>query len=185
MVFSMLVLNFMGCNQDTAMNAFQDESDMNSGILEKKIKTSSTTTPTGDYPQHGSCDVKFFPNWGAYNGGLINIPNGSQFSFLYGALTPPSSYNMGTKVTIDMKVELDGLNQELVYTFGPSGCQFDPAADIWLSWKDLSGSGIPNLYLIDDNGNYHLQTPAEIDVNGKTLRIRIPHFSRYAVAFSQ
>jgi hypothetical protein len=186
LAFSLITLNFNGCNQDTPLNVIQDDSDSHSGTLGKRTKRISTSTTTsGNYPQLGSCEVKYFPNWSAYNGGLINIPNGSQFSFLYGALTPPASQGMGNKVTINMQVDKYEPDQQLIFTFGPSGCQFDPVATIWLSWSDLTCGGVPNLYLIDENGNYHPQLPEEVDLVGKRLRIGIHHFSRYAVAFSQ
>ena len=186
LICSIVVINFYGCSQDSSLNAVQDDSDLNLGILAKRIKTTSTsTTISGNYPQFGSCDPKYFAQWNAYNGDLINIPNGSQFSFLYGALTPPAGSAMGSKITITMQVDKDEINQQLVYTFSPSGCVFNPVATIWLSFKDLSGSGVPNLYMIDANGNYNPQVPEEIDILGQRLKISVHHFSRYAVAFSQ
>jgi hypothetical protein len=75
------------------------------------------------------------------------------------------------------------MNNTLVYTFEPSGCLFEPAATLWISWSDL-GTETANLYYVGKNGRYTEETPDEIDYEGKKFKVLIGHFSRYAVAYS-
>jgi hypothetical protein len=178
LTISLVVLIFYQCNQDNSLNVVQDYSGLNSGTLGKKNEATT-------YPQFGSCKIKYFSTWDAYDRGLINIPNGSEFAFLDGALTPPQGHPAGKKVTITMRVDKDSLKQQLIFTFEPSGCQFNPAASFWIFWNDLYGSGVPNFYMIDDNGDYHLRATEEVNLVEKQMRVSIHHFSRYAVAFSQ
>jgi hypothetical protein len=186
LAFSLVVLIVSGCSQETVTNPFQDDSDSNSGTFEKKIKTYSTsTTSTGDYPQTGSCVMYYEPYFNAYDGGNFTVKNGSSFTVGWASLTPPAGTPTGANITVHMTVEKNSSNNALLFSFGPSGCQFNPAAEIWLRWKDLGGGGIPNLYYIDNSGNLIPQTPEDIDQKGKRLLVRVSHFSRYAVAFSQ
>ena len=75
-------------------------------------------------------------------------------------------------------------SNELVFSFGPSGCQFSPAAQVKLSWKDLDIE-MPTLYYIDNNGEYIEQQPADISTRGSWMLINIHHFSRYAFAWAE
>ncbi len=79
-----------------------------------------------------------------------------------------------------MLVERDKFRTELKFTFGPSGASFDPPAEVWLDWKDLHSSNA-TLYYIDDNGDYIPQTPDDVDVQNKKMKLYIDHFSRYAI----
>ena len=65
---------------------------------------------------------------------------------------------------------------------GPLGCQFEPAATVWFHY---TGSSVPNLYYIDENGNYVEQPPGEIDTQNQWIMLKIHHFSRYALAWSR
>ena len=60
-------------------------------------------------------------------------------------------------------MDLDSLNKELIFTFGPSGCKFVPAARITLTYNIL-GVVNPVLYYIKPNGQYVRQTPDYIDI---------------------
>lgn len=102
--------------------------------------------------------------------------------FSRGALTPPAGTPYGAPVTITMQVEKDAVNNELLFTFGPSGCAFDPPAEVWLDYADLSLTDV-KLYLIDEDENYIEQTPYDIDSQGKRMSLLIHHFSRYAVGW--
>lgn len=114
-------------------------------------------------------------------GGKVKLPGGSTLRISKGALTPPPGTPFMQDVTITILVEksADGRN-ELVFTFGPSGCQFSPAAEVTFDWTDLEGSTV-NLYYIDENGNYILQSPDNIDFKNKKMTIFVDHFSRYAI----
>ena len=96
-------------------------------------------------------------------------------------MTPPVGTPNGADVTLTMLVERseDG-NNELIFTFGPHGSQFNPPVEITFNWEDL-GSDTAILYYIDDNGNFIQQEPDQIDVQGKRMTLFLDHFSRYAI----
>jgi hypothetical protein len=114
----------------------------------------------------------------------MSLPNGSMFQLSHGSLTPPPGTPSQQAVTLTMSCERDSAGKELLFTFGPSGSQFNPPAMVTLSWKDLNVE-IPKLYYIDRDGNYIEQTPDDISVRGKWLRIYVHHFSRYAIAWGR
>ena len=88
----------------------------------------------------------------------------------------------GGPVTITMTIESDPQNGGYIYSFGPSGCKFDPPAVLYLKYRDL---GIDNatLYYVDDQGNYIEHMPDDISLKQKWFKLTIHHFSRYAVAW--
>ena len=96
-------------------------------------------------------------------------------------MTPPPGTPERARVTLTMLVEKDKDRMELIFTFGPSGCQFSPAGEVWLDWKDLH-SEEATLYYIDENGAYIPQTPDHVDKQGRRMKIYIDHFSRYALS---
>jgi hypothetical protein len=51
---------------------------------------------------------------------------------------------------------------------------------VFLDYKDLNIE-TPQLYYIDENGNYIPQQPDDIDVTNKNMILYIDHFSRYAI----
>ena len=183
------LLYFNSCKHESPVNSLGIDDSIVDVPLAKKIKVSGNQggiiNPSGHYPQTGSCTMYFEAYHQVYVGGNFTVKNGSSFTVPYASLTPPSGTPCGANVSVYMTVERDSAGNSLLYNFGPHGCQFNPAAEIWLRWKDLGGGGIPNLYYIDDNGNLIPQTPDAIDMKGKRLLIRVFHFSRYAVAFSQ
>lgn len=125
--------------------------------------------------------VRFDFDNSQYLGAIMRLPGGNSFRIPRGSLIPPAGTAYGEDVTVSILIEKDVVNNELIFTFGPSGCQFSPDARIWLSWKALGGTN-PRLYYIDDNGNRIPQTPVEIDYRHKKLKIFISHFSRYGLA---
>ena len=124
---------------------------------------------------------RYSKKWDAYQGGKIILSQGSQFELLYGSLTPPPEL-YGQNVTITVNVVEDAVSGELLFEFGPSGSQFEPAATVWFHY---TGSSMPNLYYIDENGNYVEQPPDEIDTQNQWIMLKIHHFSRYALAWSR
>jgi hypothetical protein len=136
--------------------------------------------PTTNYPQYGSATSEWWTAKDTYKGTSFNIPNGSSLSLSNNALTPPPGTPANEPVTLTMLVEKDEINNQLIFTFGPHGCQFNPPVEVVLFWEDL-GIDLANLYYIDDNGNYILQNPDYIDIQNKKMVLYIPHFSRYAI----
>ena len=179
--FAILLLT-VGCHENSSSiadpnTAFDSQSSDLS--LEKKKKKNYNAPMT--YPQTASHVFPYSP-WENlyYSGNITVLPSRSVFDLEWGALTPPDSL-WGQDVTITFTIDKDEANNELIFTFGPHGSQFSPAARVILDYSDL-GIDIPTLYYIDENGNYIEQQPDDIDVNGKKLTLYIDHFSRYALA---
>ena len=128
------------------------------------------------YPIWGK--MNFYNKRGVWQGGTMQLSNGSVFTIENGALTPP--HPLASSVYITMRADFDSVKNEVVVSFTPSGCFFDPPAELILDYNDL-GIDIATLYYIDTNGNYILQTPDHIDYRKKTITIYIDHFSRYAI----
>ena len=119
-------------------------------------------------------------------GGKLNTTNGSQFKLKRGDLPPPATWTDGKKtrkygdpVTITMKV--DKVDDQLVFTFQPSGCHFNPSAELMLSWKGLKAKDeVATINLLDD-----MDEPIEadkVDTRGQNFLMWISHFSRYAIS---
>lgn len=167
----LLAANFNACSNETALSP-QTDSTISPQAL-GKIDNS--------YPQSASVVVKYHN--GSYKNAMINLGQGSKFIVPRGALTPPPGTPKGADVTITMTAEKDELTNELVFSFGPSGCHFNPAARLRLDYSDLN-IDTPGLFYIDQD-NYVEQTPDHIDYQGKFILLNIDHFSRYAVAWSR
>ena len=111
----------------------------------------------------------------------MKVNGGSTFHLDQGALTPPLGTPPGQRsVTLTMLVERDKFRDELIFTFGPSGCTFNPPAEVWFDWKDLHSENA-TLYYIDSDGNYIPQTADYVDSQGQRMKLFIDHFSRYAI----
>ena len=82
-----------------------------------------------------------------------------------------------------MAVTKDQESNELIFTFGPHGCEFILPAELCLSWK-FTNSNNARLYYLDKHGNKREHLPDQIDIKNKRMIININHFSRYAVAYS-
>jgi len=194
-----MMLNFGGCSKESPMSPTVDtDQQADFQILAKKggrgkgaqsstqesTSTSSSTSPMEDNTEsstveQGSKVVRYMENWGGvYRSGHIIIPSGSQFEWAEGSLTPPPEL-AGKDVTITMTVTHNG-NNESVFEFGPSGCQFKPGAKIWFHYAGPH----PKLYYINDDGSYVEQQPDGADPKNQWLMLKINHFSRYAVAWA-
>jgi len=179
-------LAFMGCSQEQMGNIAGPENAtgkaQNTTILQKK-PTSSTQTTQSMFPLFGSGVAKYVAKKDNYRGASVDlVPTQSVLSFDGGALTPPQDL-YGQDVTVTFQADYDSINQEIVFTFGPHGSQFSPAAEIKLDWSELN-TDAPILYYIDESGNYIQQQPAQVDYQGKNMIIFVDHFSRYALARS-
>ena len=148
--------------------------------------SSDSATKDTAYPQSASRTLFYQGDSGegAYEGGTVNVPGGSTFHLMEGALTPPPGTPLGEAVTISMLVEKSAVGDEFIFTFGPHGSQFNPPAEVWFDWTG-SGSKDATLFYIDDDGNYVEMQPDRVDRRGQRMLLRIPHFSRYAVAWSR
>jgi hypothetical protein len=152
----------------------------------QETPTDGTSEGTASsYPQSGSAVAEFSASRNEYNGVAITLANGSVFYMVGGALTPPDGTVFGEPVKIDFTAERDERNNELLFSFGPSGCQFTPAAEVKLSWKDLNVDIAPTLFYLEGKRKRIVQQPDQIDLKGKWMIIKIDHFSRYALAWSR
>ncbi len=175
------------CGQQITGDNFDNSyvnDDANSGVFNKS--ESDQGTRIGVFPIHALKTFSLIPGTHLYSGGTLQMGNGngSNFHVFDSSLTPPPGHPEGGAVTIEMTVDLDSLNKELIFTFGPSGCKFVPAARITLTYNIL-GVVNPVLYYIKPNGQYVRQTPDYIDIKHQFMYIYVDHFSRYAIAFSQ
>lgn len=137
--------------------------------------------PVPGYPMY---DDQVFRCYGKkYTGGTLMLDNGSIFIVEKFSLTPPPGTPQGDKVKITWLAEFDETTGELTYTFGPSGCKFDPPAKVKLDYSKLNiGLDIPQLFLIDKDGNYLEEYPENVDIQNKKVTLYIDHFSRYALS---
>jgi hypothetical protein len=185
LIMIIIALGLIGCSEEFLTAPDQaDQTD----VYAKRIKTTELTmdvqsTEVSEYPQMTSVTAGYFRNWGQYKGVICNLENGSFFEVYNGALTPPSSIPWGEEVTITMRADKDPITGELIYSFGPSGCHFEPAAILWLDYSDL-GTENATLYYLDEEGNRVEHLPDNIDFYNRRMCIYIDHFSRYAVAYS-
>ena len=193
-----IALNFNGCGTETPFQAYDEN-----GTDDTQFTYAAKRGGGGaKYPQIGS--VTLHPSPGApiaapevfaemfidpysnpnysYSGGEIELENGSRFVIESGSLLPPQKL-YGKDVTIQMRCDFDKKNRQLLFEFEPSGCYFEPAAEVWFKWSNLKSSDA-KLYLIKHNGTYIEQTPDDIDYQGQRMQINIVQVSRYAVAFA-
>jgi hypothetical protein len=127
------------------------------------------------YPLSGSGLFTIQPEGGMYCGGDIRLPYGVRL-FLH----PPDEVPWGEPVEINVKMDKHPLRNELIFEFEPHGCTFYPPAEISLSWGAL-GVNKFKLYYIDENGTYLEQHPVYLDYFTRELKLRMTHFSRYAI----
>ncbi len=155
-----------------------------SSQTENSVSVLAKGKPGGQESQYNyplSTDLTFLyvnPNKG-FQGGQLKVENGTTFSFRGGSLTPPSGWT-DDRIILSMEVDKDITKNELLFTFGPSGCKFNPSATIWFNYGDL-GISAPKLYYVDSNGNYIEQAPEQINYRGNKMLISVDHFSRYAI----
>ena len=179
-----LAINFSACAEQSPFEP-GDSKDL-PAVLNKNpnrgpdsIGLSGTDNTVDTTTEQGSMTSRYSKKWDAYQGGKINLSQGSQFELLYGSLTPPAEL-YGQDVTLTMTVVQDDVDNELHIEFGPHGSTFEPAATVWFHYP---GSN-PKLYYVEDDGTYIEQNPDEVDLVNGWVMLKINHFSRYAVAWS-
>ena len=171
-----LALTFNACTEQSPVAPGENGADASITTLAKRGHKDKNKDK--NYVVSGSTTLKFKKR--AYKGGKIQLKQGSKLTIAKNSLTPPPGTPAGAKVTITMNVEL--VNGELIFTFGPHGSQFDPPAELRIDYGDL-GVELPALYYIE-NGEYVKQAPDHVDTKGKFMLLHFNHFSRYAVAWS-
>jgi hypothetical protein len=182
-----MVINFNACSEQSPFTPETSDTELTLG---KRVLTTDNTVDAvpvteSAYPQSAAGIAEFSATRNEYNGVAITLPNGSVFYTVGGALTPPEGTVFGEPVKITFTAERDERNNELLFSFGPSGCQFSPAAEVKLSWKDLNIDTAPTLYYLESKRKRIEQLPDEIDLRGQWMIIKINHFSRYALAWSK
>ncbi len=175
-------LNFNACSEQSPFAATENDADASITTLAKASNEDQDDDQdeNNGYAFSGSTTLKFRRYVRAYGGGKIRLPQGSKLTIARNSLTPPPGTPAGADVTITMNAEL--VNGELIFTFGPHGCQFDPPAKLRIDYGDF-GAELPTLYYIE-NGEYVEQVPDHVDTRGKFMLLNFDHFSRYAVAWS-
>ena len=173
--------SFTACTE----SPFQPDKEEAVGSIESlakggpnRTKESTSDSTISSDTESDSMTSRYYKKWDEYQGGKINLSQGSQFELLYGSLKPPAEL-YGQDVTLNMTVVQDQAKNELRFEFGPHGSQFDPPATVWFHY---AGSN-PKLYYIEDDGSYTEQQPDEVDTQNKWLMLKINHFSRYAVGW--
>ncbi len=172
-----LAISFNACTEQSPFAPAENDADTSITTLAKKGKKDKKDKDK-NYAFSGSTTLKF--KKGAYKGGKIQLGQGSKLTIPKNSLTPPAGTPAGADVTITMNVEL--VNGELIFTFGPHGCQFNPAAKLRIDYGDF-GVELPGLYYLE-NGEYVEQAPDHVDTQGKFMLLHFDHFSRYALAWS-
>ncbi len=170
-----LALTFNACTEQSPVAPAENGADASITTLAKRGHRGRKDK---NYAFSGSKTLKFKKR--AYKGGKIELDQGSKLTIAKNSLTPPPGTPKGAKVTITMNAEL--VNGELIFTFGPHGCQFDPPAELRIDYSDL-GVELPALYYVE-NGEYVKQAPDHVDTKNRFMFLNFDHFSRYAVAWS-
>lgn len=174
LIFLMVIMiGISACSQDSEILSLdsKNQSDNLEGLLIDG-SLSEENTSVSIYSE----DEEF------YTPVLITISNGSFLKVHNKSLQPPQDL-IGKDVEITMEVTKDQESNELIFTFGPHGCEFISPAELCLSWKTTNSSNA-TLYYLDEHGNKKEHLPDQIDIENKRMIININHFSRYAVAYS-
>ena len=174
-----LTLTFNACTEQSPYEPVDNQAADSNSSLNKKAQGRESKI----YPQSASMTLRYQSSQNQYGNGKMSTLNGSSFQVDNGSLTPPPGTPQGQKVTLTMAVDKDEATNELIFTFGPSGSQFNRGAELWFDWHEL-GSRNAKLFLIDADGNYIEKTPEYEDKRGHRFMVHVYHFSRYAVAWS-
>jgi hypothetical protein len=167
------IIGILACSQNSDILSLETESQSENfeGLL-----------IDGSLNEEGSCLSYYSENEDFYTPVSIVISNGSFLRVPIKSLRPPQDF-IGKVVEITMEVTRDQESNELIFTFGPHGCEFTQPAELCLSWKTTNSSNA-TLYYLDENNNKREHIPDQIDLDNKRMIIYINHFSRYAVAYS-
>ncbi len=149
-----LAINFNPCTKQSPLSSDDNETNVSITALGKKGGQGKAGDEESEYNYPLFTDLTFLANSkGSFQGGQLKVENGTTFSFKSGSLTPPSGWT-DDRIILSMEVERDDDDNEMLFTFGPSGCQFNPSATIWFNYGDL-GISAPKLYYVDSEGQLH------------------------------
>ncbi|MBN1406334.1 MAG: hypothetical protein JW956_01015 [Calditrichaceae bacterium] len=168
-----LLIGLTACTQDSKILSVESKS---------QSESSETRLIDGGLSEESSFVSEYVEDKNFYTPVLITISNGSFLRIPNKSLVPPE-YLSGENVEITMTVTNDQENNELLFQFGPHGCEFSSPAELCLSWKTTNSKNA-TLYYLDEQGNRKEHLPDQVDVVNKRMIIYINHFSRYAVAYS-
>ncbi len=186
-----MTLNFGGCSKDSPMSSTADtDKQPHFQILGKKGgRGTGDGEASGPKTYSASYTVRRTRN-GSYKGsGLFNIAGQwGVFAEVRGGSLDSYFAEQGINqvtITVVMREELvtlpDGRSYyNLDFTFGPSGAHFEPEFQLKIDGKYVS-TGV-DIWLYDENGEA-LEGRQEF-VSDDQIVFYIPHFSRYAVAWS-
>jgi hypothetical protein len=177
--------NFIGCSQESPVSMVgPQDSDIQANFAKRSVAPiDPVVEEPSNYPQAAKGIVYYDSNKNQYKGFAMSLPNHSSFILQPGALTPPEGTPLGADIKLTWLVEKDERNNELIFTFGPHGCQFSPTAEVWFDYSDL-GTGEASLFYLEGKKKREV-IPESIDVGNGKMLIHIDHFSRYAIAFSR
>lgn len=190
-----LALNFGGCFKESPLGP---EDNDNVSTMTALAKGNGKDNRRGggkednkpgysNYPQFGSVTLTYDKDVRAYTGGNCVLTNGSKLHVGNYSFTPPPQGSKRQPYTITMQVDMveNEKNFDLIFTFGPSGSQFSPWAQIWLDWKDMETGKVPGFYYIEEDGTWTELEPAAVDKQNKKVIAFVSHFSRYALSVSR
>jgi len=188
-------LFFAGCEKQTPtvpydLNRNYDSASEIMGAVTSDSNENNMNSETGgNWPLIASKTYTYNDSLGGYNGGKIEfgINNKSSFHIKDRALIPPAGPSMSPRMrdaTVTMRIDYDPVAGQLLYEFGPHGCQFQPCAMLKMDYGELQIEE-PVLFYIDERGNYIKMEPHQINTNQKWIMIKLDHFSRYAVSVSR
>ncbi|MEJ2546120.1 MAG: hypothetical protein P8Y99_18810, partial [Calditrichaceae bacterium] len=160
------------------ISACSKDSEILSSENKSQIENDEAKLIDGCLYEEGSFLSEYVEAEDLYTPVLISISNGSFLRIPNKSLLPPEDL-VGKNVDITMTVTNDVENNELLFQFGPHGCEFILPAELCLSWKTTNSKNA-TLYYLDEQGNRKEHLPDQIDIINKRMIININHFSRYA-----
>ena len=89
-----LALNFSACTEQAPFEP-GDRKDLSATLNKRPDRQADSLllpeadNTVGTTKEQGSMKSRYYKKWDAYQGGKINLSQGSQFELLYGSLTPP------------------------------------------------------------------------------------------------
>ena len=172
---------FAGCEKSQPV---APSADYTGGINDYGENQDFTKKIKYEFPMSASCVLTYDESLGGYRGGGAFLSEGSGFIIPWNSLIPPPGTPKRAPVTIDIMVDRDNVTEELIFDFGPCGCQFSWPVTLIFSWKALGAQNV-QLFYIDDNGNRIEMQPEDINVFEQWMLIKVNHFSRYAIAISR
>ncbi len=178
LVFGMMV----GCEQQSPVDPFEEASDRlqfveleKGGVPFTKMVTETDTVSPDD---GGMIDLEY----------LRGVAQGVRMTFQ----VLPNSIPDSSAITLGLDTKIIGSSVDM--TFGPSGTKFDPYALLNIETKGLNLNNVNvetlAFYYVDSNDEL-VEMPCDdiqVDVRAgviKVINAKVPHFSRYAIAFSK